>query len=411
MLLKDCRIVGSTGVYRGDILIEDGKIARIGSLPGRGQRDRVNIKGAFVIPGLVDMHVHMRDFNERYKEDFLSGSRAALAGGVTSFVDMPNSRPPVVDPQTFLRRQEAARRSSADYGLAYGVTEDNVSAAADNPAILFKIYLDGSLGEITTATLEQAVSALPRTAVHAEDPELIRDDHRPVEAEERAVRRIGQVAQRLRRNVHVCHVSSAAALNALNSYTTSEVTPHHLLLTQEDVRELGGVARVNPPLRTSRDARALLLGLKSGRINAIASDHAPHARREKDRDYGKALPGIPGLESMLRLLLTMVHEKKISLPELVLWCCENPSELLGLESKGRIAPGMDADIVVLDMNKKGRIEGDEFYSKAKETPFEGKKVRGDVDRVILRGQMVYEEGEVIGKMGYGKPLKFSPPPQ
>ncbi len=411
MLLKDCRIVSSTGVYRGDILIEGEKIARIGSLPSRGQRDTINVGGAFVIPGLVDMHVHMRDFRERYKENFLSGSRAALAGGVTSYVDMPNSRPPVVDPETFHMRQEAARRSAADYGLAFGITGDSVSRAGDNPAILFKIYMDGSLGEITNETLERAVSDLPRTAVHAEDPALIRHGERPAEAEEMAVRKVGAIAQGVQRRVHVCHISSAIALRTLNSYTTCEVTPHHLLLTQDDIREHGGVARVNPPLRTSRDTRALLLGLKRGRINVIASDHAPHSRREKDRDYSKALPGIPGLESMLRLLLTMVHEKKITLPEIVSWCCENPAGLLGLESKGRIAQGMDADIVVLDMSKKGRIEGDEFYSKAKETPFEGKKVRGDVDRVILRGRVVYEEGEVIGKMGYGEPLKFSPPPQ
>ena len=411
MLLKDCRIVSSKGVLRGDILIEGEKISRIGAIPGRGHGDKINIKGAFVIPGLVDMHVHMRDFRESYKEDFLSGSRAAIAGGVTSFVDMPNSKPPVVDPGTFLKRQETAKKSVADYGLAYGVTEENVSTAGENNAIFFKIYLDGSLGRITQAVLEEAVSRLPRTAVHAEEAELFRDGERPVEAEERAVRRVGATAQRLRKHVHVCHVSSAPGLRALNSYTTCEVTPHHLLLTEKDVEEHGGIAKVNPPLRSAKDSRALLMGLKTGRIAAIASDHAPHSRREKDRSYREAAAGIAGLDSMLRLLLTMVHQGKITLPELVKWCCENPAKLLGLNAKGGIAPGMDADLVVLDMSKKGRIEGDEFYSKAKETPFEGKKVTGDVDKVVLRGRVVYEEEEVIGKRGYGKPLKFSPPPQ
>lgn len=411
MLLKDCRIVSSKGVLRGDILVEGERISRIGAFPGRGHGDMVNVKGAFVIPGLVDMHVHMRDFRESYKEDFLSGSRAAIAGGVTSFVDMPNSNPPVTDSETFEKRRQAAKKSIADYGLAYGVTEENVSTAGENDAIIFKIYLDGSLGRIPEETLEMAVSGLPRTAVHAEDAELFRDGERPVEAEERAVRKVSALAQRLQKRAHICHVSSAPALKALNSYTTCEVTPHHLLLTGEDVREHGGIAKVNPPLRTAKDARALLLGLKTGRIAAIASDHAPHSRLEKDRGYGEAAAGIAGLDSMLRLLLTMVHEGKITLPELVTWCCENPASLLGLSSKGSIAPGMDADLVVLDINKKGRIEGDDFYSKAKETPFEGRKVRGDVDRVILRGRTVYEEEEVIGKRGYGEPLKFSPPPQ
>jgi dihydroorotase len=411
MLLKDCRIVSSGGVHRGDILVEGEEIVRIGAALGRGNGEKINIKGKFVIPGLVDMHVHMRDFRESYKEDFFTGSRAALAGGVTSFLDMPNSMPPVVDPETFIKRRGAAKKSIADYGLAYGITDAGLTKAGKNHALAFKVYMDGSLGRITHETLEEALISLPRVAVHAEDAELIKRGGRPVEAEEKAVRRISALALEHKRQVHICHVSSEGSLKLLNKYTTSEVTPHHLLLTERDAKEQGAVAKAKPPLRTPRDNRALLLGLKKGRIAAIASDHAPHSSREKDRSYEEAPAGIPGLDSMLRLLLTLVCEGKISLTELVAWCSENPARLLGLRSKGIIAPGMDADLVVLDMNKRGRIEGDEFYSKAKQTPFEGKKVKGDVERVILRGMVVYEEGEITGKRGYGKPLRFSPPPQ
>lgn len=411
MLLKDCRIVSSDGVYRGDILIEDEKIARIGALRGRGGGDRINVKGAFVIPGLIDMHVHMRDFRERYKEDFLTGSRAALAGGVTSYIDMPNSKPPVVDAKLYKMRLEAARKSVADYGLACGVTDANLEDIVELKAILYKIYMDGTLGEVSQGVIKGAVGTLPLVAVHAEDASFFKNDVRPVEAEEKAVMTLGAIAQKLQRRIHVCHVSTEQALQHLNSFTTAEVTPHHLLLTERVVKEFGGLAKVNPPLRTPRDNKALLLGLKAGRIPVIVSDHAPHSRGEKDRDYSEAPAGIAGLESMLKLLLTMVNERKISLTEVVAWCCENPSKILGLKSKGRIAPGMDADLVVLDLKRKGKIQGDEFYSRAKLTPFEGKKVKGDIDKVILRGRIVFEEGEVIGKKGYGKPLKFSPPPQ
>lgn len=401
MLLKNCRIVSSRGVTRGDILIEKGKIARIGAnLTGEG----INVKGAYVIPGLVDMHVHMRDFRESYKEDFYTGSSAAIAGGVTSFVDMPNSKPPVVDSAVFDERMKAAQKSIADYGIAFGVTEDNIEEAASSKAIICKIYMDGALGGISDETLERAAQRCRRIAVHAEDASLLQRGERPAEAEEMAVMKVSALAERLEKRVHICHISRAKSLKFLNRYTTCEVTPHHLLLTEEDLKEYESLAKVNPPLRTAKDAKALLIGLKTGRIAAIASDHAPHSAKEKDRDFDEAPAGIPNLDSMLRLFLTLVNRKVITLPELVAWMCENPARLLGLDDRGVIAPGKDADLVVLDMNKKGRIEADEFYSKAKYSPFEGWRVKGGVEKVILRESLIYEEEEIVGKKGYGKPL-------
>jgi dihydroorotase len=209
--------------------------------------------------------------------------------------------------------------------------------------------------------------------------------------------------------VRICHVSSRGSLEHANPYTTWEVTPHHLLVREEDLGEWRGVAKTNPPLRSRRDVKALWEGIRTGKITIIASDHAPHRARDKDKAMEDAPPGIPNLDVMLRLLLTEVSRRRITLPELVGMMCENPARLLGLGSKGRLSPGMDADIVVLYMAEKGRVSVDEFFSKARYSPFEGRKLVGGVDKVFLRGKLVYEDGEITAKKGYGKPLVKATP--
>ncbi len=404
MLLKNCRIVSSRGVVEGDILIEGGKIADIG---GRLSGDDViDVKRRFVMPGLVDLHVHMRDFKERSKEDFYSGSRAAVAGGITTYIDMPNSKPPVVDAETFERRlRMASQKSVADFGLNYGVTKENWASELEIEPTAYKIYMDGTLGEVDEQVIEGTIKLRDVVAVHAEEPRFFVGRQRPPEAEVKAVRKVNAMAEKHRKKVHICHISSGQSLRYLTSYTSCEVTPHHLFLTEKELEEWRGIAKTNPPIRSVRDVKALWGALKTGRITAIASDHAPHKVKNKESDFDEALAGIPNLDVMLRLFLTAVNQRRITLPDLVRWMCENPAQLLGLEDKGKLNPGMDADMVVLDMGEKGRIEVDEFFSKAKYSPFEGRKVLGGVDKVFLRGTVVYRGGEITAKRGYGKPLK------
>jgi dihydroorotase len=352
----------------------------------------------------------MRDFKEGGKEDFYSGSRAAVAGGITTYIDMPNSKPPVVDAQTFKRRlRRASQKSVADFGLNFGVTKENWAAELEVEPTAYKIYVDGTLGEVDEQVIEGTLELRDMVAVHAEEPGLFVGPQRPPKAEIEAVRKVGAMAEQHREKVHICHVSSRRSLRYLNSYTSCEVTPHHLFLTEKDLKEYGGIAKTNPPLRSAKDIKALWEGLKNGGINAIVSDHAPHKVRDKERGFDEAPPGIPNLDVMLKLFLTAVNQGRITLPELVRWMCENPARLLGLEGKGALSPGMDADIVVLDMGQKGRIEVDEFFSKAKYSPFEDRKVIGSVDKVFLRGKLVYEEGAITAKRGYGKPLKKATP--
>ncbi|MDP6613103.1 MAG: dihydroorotase family protein, partial [Candidatus Hydrothermarchaeota archaeon] len=316
MLLKNCRIVSSRGVVEGDILIEGGKIADIG---GRLSGDDViDVKRRFVMPGLVDLHVHMRDFKERSKEDFYSGSRAAVAGGITTYIDMPNSKPPVVDAETFERRlRMASQKSVADFGLNYGVTKENWASELGIEPTAYKIYMDGTLGEVDEQVIEGTIKLRDVVAVHAEEPGFFVGHQRPPEAEVEAVSKVSAMAEKHRKKVHICHVSSGRSLRYLTSYTSCEVTPHHLFLTEKELEEWRGIAKTNPPLRSARDVKALWEGLKTGIITAIASDHAPHKMRNKERDFDEALAGIPNLDIMLRLFLTAVNQRRIILPELV----------------------------------------------------------------------------------------------
>ncbi len=401
MLIKNCRLVTSKEIIAADVLIEGEKIARIGK--GLKSDYTIDAKNKLVIPGLVDIHTHMRDFEQSYKEDFFSGSSAALAGGVTTFVDMPNSSPPVIDSKTFQRRLEvASKKSLVDFGLNFGITAGNLEESKKAAPVACKIYMNGALGEINEKTLAQAIKECNRVAVHAETG----TDGEP-RAEEEAVRKVCSLAARFKKYVHICHISCRSSLNYLNEYTTCEVTPHHLLLTEKELKEQGDIARVNPPLRMQADTRALWAALKSGRINAVASDHAPHEASEKEED---ALAGIPNLDVMLKLFLTLVNGKKITVNELVRWMCENPAKIFGIKNKGEIKVGSDADLVILSMGEKSKIDVDEFYSKAKYSPFEGRTTVGSIDRVILRGKVAFEEGDMLVKRGHGKLISLYPYP-
>jgi len=416
MLLKNCKIVTSEKIISADILIEGEKIKKIGrSLKAK---EAINVKGRPVIPGLVDVHVHMRDFNQRYKEDFISGSRAAIAGGVTTYLDMPNTVPPVTSGAAYKKRvNEAQGKSLADFGINFGINQDNLTKIDKVDPSAYKVYLDGALGSISEDTLEMAMQKCKRTiAVHAEDEELIPKDTIPEEfmeyakmrgpeVELSAVKKVSSLANDLEKKVHICHVSLAGSLELLNEYTTCEVTPHHLLLNENHLKEMEGFAKTNPPLRKERDAHALLAALRDGEIDIVASDHAPHTTSEKEGGPAEAPSGIPNLEVTLRLMLTLVNKGVLSLNRLVEVACENPAKIFGLK-KGVIEEGADADLLILNMKEKGKIEGDEFYSKAKHTPFEGWKVAGAMELAMLRGEIVFEDGEVTAKRGYGKKVEL-----
>lgn len=416
MLLKNCKIIGPDDIIHGDILIEGEKIVGIGN--GFKDDDVINVRGRAVIPGIVDAHVHMRDFEDRKKEDFYSGSRAALAGGITTFIDMPNSHPPVINVKTFKRRvSEAEKKSVADFGINFGITHGNMQELGKISPTACKVYMDGTLGKVDDETLEAAAKNCAIAAFHAEDAStiernmayinkgrdfLLHGQLREPRAEEIAVKKVAEMAKRLEKRLHICHISYRKSLRHLNDFTTTEVTPHHLLLTETDLRKKEGVAKTNPPLRSPLDLRMLWDALKAGKIDIIASDHAPHTESEKEGGVFEAPSGIPNLDVMSKLFLTLVNKGTLSLFDVVRLMCINPSKIFGMEDKGEIAVGKDADILILDMDRKSKIDVDEFYSKAKYSPFEGWKTVGKVETVILRGKVAYEDEQFNVRRGYGK---------
>jgi dihydroorotase len=417
MLIKNCKIVNASNVKDGDILIEDSRVVAVGKgLKSDGEV--IDAKRNIVMPGIVDAHVHLRDFKEARKEDFTSSSRAALAGGVTTFLEMPNTSPEINDLKTLKKRIELGEKKSlVDFGIHVGFS-NKLNSFKDVELPSVKVYMD-RLSEDIENVLNRAFTSPFSLSIHCEDARIINrnekfakdtgdfllhGDIREKEAETSAVEITQRFASKFNKPVHLCHLTLPKSINLKNQYTTCEVTPHHILLTEKDLREHGGIAKTNPPLRSKLDVYGLWKAVKEGKVDIIASDHAPHLLDEKKEDVLNCPSGIPNLDVMLRLMLDLVNRGAIKLPDLVRMMCENPGRIFNVRRKGVIQPGADADILILDMDAESEIDPDDFYSKAKYSPFSGRKTIGDVKTVIQRGEVAYEEGEFFVKPGYGRYL-------
>ncbi|MEM3011766.1 MAG: dihydroorotase family protein [Candidatus Hadarchaeales archaeon] len=405
------RILTPKGLREGSIRISRGKIEEVGEEvePG-GEVLDFRGEGKVILPGLIDMHVHLRDFELSHKEDFRTGTKAAARGGYTVVVDMPNTLPRVNRISVLRRREELGRRRAVvDFGLYFGVPEEKSELRKEvgRRCLGIKVYLpeDGER-ETLEETLRFASREKLLVIAHAEDPAFFRGRERPPEAEVMGIRRMAELSLRHRFRLHLTHLSSSAGLRELERWRkrvrlSADTCPHYLLLTHRR----NPLFRVFPPLRTGRDRVALLEGLGSGRIEVVTSDHAPHLRDEKERPDGPG--GFPGLETELPLLLTLVKRGKLGLERVVRAYSEAPASLLGLPG-GRIERGYVGNLTVVDLKKSFRIDPSKFESKAKYSPFEGKEVVGAPLCTIVRGRPVFLDGEVVEGLGgmnvrsYGK---------
>jgi dihydroorotase len=428
-----------------DIGIRDGRFAALserGTLDGESA-DEIDATGLQLLPGVIDGHVHFREPGFEYKEDWLTGSRAAVMGGVTTVLDMPNTQPPTRGADDARQKANLAdQHSYCDFGL-FGVVDADFHAGrqaelvGSGLVVGLKVFLGPTTGGLAAPNDADLLTALSlardagmRVGFHAEDAEIIARiasmvgdstdalahlETRPAAAEVAAIDHAGRLLEQTGAAGHVFHLSSAAGLAAVERLRgrgldlTCEVTAHHCFLGRDDYGRLGGQVKVNPPVRGEPDASALLEALADGRIDCIASDHAPHAPGEKSRDYPTdALAGFAGVETSLPLFLTAVAQGQLSLERLSDATSAAPARVWGLAGKGSIEVGADADLTIVDVTREGMIRGADLHGKHPLTPFEGVPTVGAAVATVVRGRIVMRDGELLVEPGWGQKVSRRP---
>lgn len=418
---------GTGGAPSGETGGESG-----GAAGGGAGEEVLEARGLVALPGLVDLHVHFREPGAEAKEDYGSGTLAALHGGVTSVVEIQNSEPLLTDAaRVRAKRDLVAPRARVHFGF-YGSAEVEALGSLHEIAkgcLGFKLFLGRSVGPCgvrdvaSRCRLFEEVAATGRVlAVHAETDavhELVSSrvparaaEHarrRPALSEALAVAEALELAREYGTKLHVFHVTSRRSVRLIRQAkdsgvdVTASVCPHHLLFTDSDVREKGCLLKVNPPIRGFPDQEALWEGLRDGVLDAITTDHAPHLLEEKRRPYPEAPPGVPSVELLLPLLLTEVDRGTMTLPEVVSWACRRPAELIGLTGKGRLEVGADADLVLADIDRVHAVGPEDVHSRAGWSPYAGRPLLGWPRHVMVGGRWAMRDG-VVGEEALGRPL-------
>jgi len=430
LVLEGCRVWTPTGLVTASVLICEGRIARIGHhLPGNAG-ETLRVRGLVAFPGMIDAHVHLRDLDLSYKEDFTSGTAAAAAGGFTTVLNMPNTIPPTDSATRLDEKIERARRkilTNVGFHVAAVPKAAEVTRMSMLGAYSLKLYMPKPISPLNIqddktilTLLQSSVKSDIGVTVHAEDQSVIRRPDikesgsfielakgRPEQAELQAVDRILRLAAKDGSYVHLAHLTLPSSIVAPRNYrhASTEVTPHHVLLSEKTIKKEKWKAWMVPPLRSERVRKNLLALLSKGLVTMIASDHAPHTIEEKRGAVAESPPGVPGLETTLPLMLTLVTRKILSMELLVQLLSSNPAHVFNLPRKGRLAKGFDADIVLVDLKRKTRIRPERFHSKAKYSPFENMTVQGRVHTTIVGGSVVLQDGDIVGKPGSGRVMK------
>lgn len=433
LILKGGIAVTPGATARADVGIRGGKIAAIGDLAGAPAAEVYDAAGLHILPGAIDTQVHFREPGWEARETLESGSRAAVLGGITGVFEMPNTNPPTTTVEALQDKlARAAGRMHCNYAFYVGATADNVGSLGELerlPGVAgIKAFLGSSTGSLLLADEKDIDAALRsgtrRMAVHSEDEARLKarkegytlpDDPRshPVWRDDEAARisteRVLRLARAARRKLHVLHVSTAVELPLLaeaRDFASVEVTPQHLTLRAPDCYErLGTFAQMNPPVRGADVRDALWQAVQNGLVDVIGSDHAPHLREDKAKSYPASPSGMPGVQTLMPLMLDHVNAGRLSLERLVDLTAAGPARLFGLCAKGRIALGYDADFTVIDLKRQARIENAAQASNCGWTPFDGMMVTGWPVSTIIGGKIVMRDGQLT-LSGQGQPLRF-----
>ena len=436
LFVRGGRVVRSDGANRADVLIEDGRIREVGlGLQPKPGCPEIDATDCLVMPGMIDPQVHFREPGLEHKEDLASGSLAALGGGVTGFCEMPNTRPATTSPERLQDKlQRASGRVFTDHAFFLGASPQNAESLGEweqAPGCAgIKIFMGSSTGDLLVREdkdIERVLrSGSRRVAVHSEDdfrlseryaalqpgtPVTEHPNVRDVECAVLSTRRLLDLVEKTGRKAHVLHLSTAEEVDMLRErdlgdLVTAEVTPNHLFMHAPDCYEkYGSRAQMNPPVRDLRHRDALRQGLVDGVITCIGSDHAPHTLAEKDQPYPKSPSGIPGVQTILPLLLTGVADGWLTLADVVRVASSAPTKVYGIRNKGDLAPGYDGDVVVVDPNERGPLATEWLHSKVGYSPFAGWTLAGWPRDVVLRGELAYQNHQPVGAPR-GRMLEF-----
>ena len=422
LLIQKGRLVDPVGGIGGvmDILIEDGKLAVIGSDLREPEAQVLDARGLTVCAGLVDMHVHLREPGFEYKEDIGTGTAAAARGGFTSVACMPNTRPVLDGPEQI---DYVLRRASESCGVrvwpigavSKGEKGEELTDFEALKAAGAVALSDDGVPVQSADLMRDALIRCRRQGLtilsHCEDADMVRNyavnegrvsralglPGRPAVAEELMVMRDAMLAEETGSAVHICHISTAGSVDIVRQFKkkgvhiTCETCPQYFTFTEDEVLEQGAMARVNPPLRTKKDVEAIIEGLKDGTIDAIATDHAPHSQEEKARPLAAAPSGMVGLETALGATLTaLYHTGEMDLSDILKKMTFNPACILRIP-RGRLSLGGDADFTLFDLDQEWTVDPGEFASKGRNTPFAGRTLRGKVRYTIVGGKIVYAD--------------------
>jgi len=427
ILIESAQILVGDELTQANILIEDDKIRKITKLKPRSPTDlTINADGLLALPGMIDAHVHLRDLELSYKETFETGTQAAAAGGYTTVLDMPNTRPPTTTASNLAEKMSRAEGRIYTNVAFQGSLLSNpaeLKRMVELGAIAFKLYLNKSLETFDSSDQTNLTNALQGAkdnnalvTVHAEDGDAIKKVQQESLArgkdsvrdflkahldrvEVSAVRRILGLSSQIGARVHICHITIPESVKLVKkaANATCEASAHHLLLNQSVFRRFGTLAICVPPIRTEKDRSELWKLFSRGEVDILASDHAPHRIEEKITvNAWQAASGVPGLETSLPLMFTQLANGRLTLRRLVEATATVPAKIFRLHRKGALKEGYDADIVLVDPKERFRVDPESFLSKAKYSPFKGFECIGRAAYTIVNGTVVAERGKIVG---------------
>ncbi len=424
-----CYIDGK--LIKSDIGLYENKIKKIGNIEENNSKV-YDASGKVVLPGIIDTQVHFREPGSTDAEDLESGSRAAVLGGVTSLFEMPNTNPPTANLVEFEKKLNAAKnRMHSNYAFYFGATPQNTGQLSQLKNVEgccgVKLFAGSSTGNLLVdkeADIEKVISSSDRiVSIHSEDEDIIKlrkkfirqgDVHshpewRNVECAMSSTRRVVKIAERYDKKIHVLHVTTKEEVDFLAMHkknVTFETTPQHLTLYAPDCYDkLGTYAQMNPPLRSKDHYDRLWVAIKNNVVDVLGSDHAPHLKINKDKEYPNTPSGMPGVQTIFPVMINHVNNGKLELNQLINLMCENPCKIFGIKNKGFIKEGFDADLTIVDMEKEVTIKNEIIASKCGWTPFHNYKVKGFPVGTIVNGILVMSEGKILVE-SKGQPLKF-----